>query len=89
MAVGNLRTKDLLGIESLTPDEITLLLDTAESMRAIGQRSTLSAGQAFIVDEPAALTSLPCRNGWSLGGGLAPTVLARRQRVANVRSRAG
>jgi aspartate carbamoyltransferase catalytic subunit len=39
VAVGNLRTKDLLGIESLTPDEITLLLDTAESMRAIGQRS--------------------------------------------------
>ncbi len=35
----SLRSKDLLGIESLTPDEITLLLDTAESMRSIGQRS--------------------------------------------------
>jgi aspartate carbamoyltransferase catalytic subunit len=34
----HLRSKDLLGIESLTPDEITLLLDTAESMRSIGQR---------------------------------------------------
>ncbi|MET0620478.1 MAG: aspartate carbamoyltransferase catalytic subunit [Thermoanaerobaculia bacterium] len=33
-----MRSKDLLGIESLTPDEITLLLDTAESMRSIGQR---------------------------------------------------
>jgi len=35
----SLRSRDLLGIESLTPDEITLLLDTAESMRSIGQRS--------------------------------------------------
>ena len=33
-----LRSKDLLGIEHLTPAEITLLLDTAESMRAIAQR---------------------------------------------------
>jgi aspartate carbamoyltransferase catalytic subunit len=39
VTVGNLRTKDLVGIEPLTPDEITLLLDTAESMRAIGQRA--------------------------------------------------
>jgi aspartate carbamoyltransferase catalytic subunit len=39
VTVGNLRTKDLVGIEHLTPDEITLLLDTAESMRAIGQRA--------------------------------------------------
>jgi aspartate carbamoyltransferase catalytic subunit len=35
----SLRSKDLLGIETLTPDEIALLLDTAESMRSIGQRS--------------------------------------------------
>jgi aspartate carbamoyltransferase catalytic subunit len=34
-----LRSKDLLGIESLSPEEILLLLDTAESMREIGQRS--------------------------------------------------
>jgi aspartate carbamoyltransferase catalytic subunit len=34
-----LRSKDLLGIESLTPEEIVLLLDTAESMREIGRRS--------------------------------------------------
>jgi aspartate carbamoyltransferase catalytic subunit len=33
-----LRSKDLLGIEPLGPDEIGLLLDTAESMRAIGDR---------------------------------------------------
>ena len=33
-----LRSKDLLGTEALSADEITLLLDTAESMRAIGQR---------------------------------------------------
>jgi aspartate carbamoyltransferase catalytic subunit len=33
-----LRSKDLLGIESLSPEEIVLLLDTAESMREIGQR---------------------------------------------------
>ena len=39
MTVSNLRSKDLVGIEPLTPDEITLLLDTAESMRAIGQRA--------------------------------------------------
>ena len=35
----SLRSKDLLGIENLTPEEITLLLDTAESMRAIAARS--------------------------------------------------
>ncbi len=33
-----LRSKDLLGIESLDPDEIHLILDTAESMAEIGQR---------------------------------------------------
>ena len=38
MTVAGLRSKDLVGIETLTPDEITLLLDTAESMRSIGQR---------------------------------------------------
>jgi aspartate carbamoyltransferase catalytic subunit len=34
-----LRSKDLLGIESLSPEEIVLILDTAESMREIGQRA--------------------------------------------------
>ncbi|HEY3202282.1 MAG TPA: aspartate carbamoyltransferase catalytic subunit [Thermoanaerobaculia bacterium] len=38
MTVTSLRAKDLLGIEPLTPDEITLLLDTAESMRSIARR---------------------------------------------------
>jgi aspartate carbamoyltransferase catalytic subunit len=38
VTVASLRSKDLLGIEPLTPDEITLLLDTAESMSAIGRR---------------------------------------------------
>ncbi|HYX20731.1 MAG TPA: aspartate carbamoyltransferase catalytic subunit [Thermoanaerobaculia bacterium] len=38
MTVAALRSKDLVGIEPLTPEEITLLLDTAESMRSIGQR---------------------------------------------------
>ena len=33
-----LRSKDLLGIENLEPDEIHLILDTAESMAEIGQR---------------------------------------------------
>jgi aspartate carbamoyltransferase catalytic subunit len=33
-----LRSKDLLGIEPLSPEEIVLLLDTAESMREIGRR---------------------------------------------------
>jgi aspartate carbamoyltransferase catalytic subunit len=39
MTVTSLRSKDLLGIETLTPDEISLLLDTAESMRAIADRA--------------------------------------------------
>jgi aspartate carbamoyltransferase catalytic subunit len=38
VTVASLRSKDLVGIEPLTPGEITLLLDTAESMSAIGQR---------------------------------------------------
>ncbi len=38
MTAKSLRSKDLLGIETLSPDEITLLLDTAESMRAIAER---------------------------------------------------
>jgi len=33
-----LRSKDLLGIEPLSPEEIALILDTAESMSSIGQR---------------------------------------------------
>jgi aspartate carbamoyltransferase catalytic subunit len=37
--VGALRSKDLLGIEQLEPEEIELLLDTAESMRSIADRS--------------------------------------------------
>jgi aspartate carbamoyltransferase catalytic subunit len=37
--IGALRSKDLLGIEPLEPDEITLLLDTAESMRSIADRA--------------------------------------------------
>ena len=37
-AVSTLRHKDLLGIAELTPDEILLILDTAEAMREIGYR---------------------------------------------------
>ena len=38
-AVTSLRSKDLLGISELTPDEITLILDTAEAMKEVGQRA--------------------------------------------------
>jgi aspartate carbamoyltransferase catalytic subunit len=34
-----LRSKDLLGIAELTPEEITLVLDTAEAMKEIGSRT--------------------------------------------------
>src|SRR6185436_18002297 len=33
-----LKSKDLLGIEGLTPDEITLLLDTAEGFKEVSER---------------------------------------------------
>jgi aspartate carbamoyltransferase catalytic subunit len=36
--VSSLRSKDLLGIEPLSSEEIALILDTAESMSSIGQR---------------------------------------------------
>jgi aspartate carbamoyltransferase catalytic subunit len=36
--ISALRSKDLLGIEHLSPEEIVLLLDTAESMRSIADR---------------------------------------------------
>jgi aspartate carbamoyltransferase catalytic subunit len=36
--LSKLRHKDLLGIADLTPDEILLILDTAEAMREIGDR---------------------------------------------------
>jgi aspartate carbamoyltransferase catalytic subunit len=36
--ISALRSKDLLGIEPLAPEEISLLLDTADSMRAIADR---------------------------------------------------
>ena len=36
--INALRSKDLLGIEPLSPDEIVLILDTAESMRSIADR---------------------------------------------------
>ena len=38
MTATSLRSKDLLGIESLSPEEIALILDTAETMRSIGER---------------------------------------------------
>jgi aspartate carbamoyltransferase catalytic subunit len=37
-AVTSLRRKDLLGIADLAPDEITLVLETAEAMKEIGSR---------------------------------------------------
>jgi aspartate carbamoyltransferase catalytic subunit len=37
-AVTALRRKDLLGIAELTPDEIELILDTAEAMKEVGTR---------------------------------------------------
>ena len=37
-AVTALRTKDLLGIADLTPEEISLVLDTAEAMKEVGER---------------------------------------------------
>src|SRR6187399_3554203 len=37
-AVTSLRRKDLLGIAELTPEEISLVLDTAEAMKEIGTR---------------------------------------------------
>jgi len=37
-AVTSLRSKDLLGIFELTPDEITLILDTADAMKEIASR---------------------------------------------------
>jgi aspartate carbamoyltransferase catalytic subunit len=39
MTAAALRAKDLLGIETLSPDEIRLILDTAESMRSIAGRA--------------------------------------------------
>ena len=38
MTVSCLRSKDLLGTEDLTAEEITLILDTAEALRSIGER---------------------------------------------------
>ncbi len=37
-AVTSLRSKDLLGIAEMLPDEITLVLDTADAMKEIGSR---------------------------------------------------
>src|SRR5437867_8510385 len=37
-AITSLRSKDLLGISDLTPDEITLILDTADAMKEIASR---------------------------------------------------
>jgi aspartate carbamoyltransferase catalytic subunit len=37
-AITALRSKDLLGIADLSPDEITLILNTAEAMKEIGSR---------------------------------------------------
>ncbi len=38
MRASGLRTKDLLGIEPLTPDEIVLILDTAEGFKEVSER---------------------------------------------------
>ncbi len=39
MRASGLRSKDLLGIESLTPEEISLILDTAEGFKEVSERS--------------------------------------------------
>ena len=36
--ITSLRSKDLLGIFDMTPDEITLVLDTADAMKEIASR---------------------------------------------------
>jgi aspartate carbamoyltransferase catalytic subunit len=38
LRASGLRTKDLLGIEPLTPDEINLILDTAEGFKEVSER---------------------------------------------------
>jgi aspartate carbamoyltransferase catalytic subunit len=38
LRASGLRTKDLLGIETLTPDEIDLILDTAEGFKEVSER---------------------------------------------------
>jgi aspartate carbamoyltransferase catalytic subunit len=38
LRASGLRTKDLLGIETLTPDEINLILDTAEGFKEVSER---------------------------------------------------
>jgi aspartate carbamoyltransferase catalytic subunit len=38
LSITSLQGKDLLGIETLSPEEITLILDTADAMRPIGER---------------------------------------------------
>jgi len=38
-AITSLRSRHLLGIEDLSPEEITLVLDTAEAMKEIGSRT--------------------------------------------------
>src|SRR2546422_9659028 len=37
-AITSLRSKDLLGISDLTPEEITLILDTADAMKEVASR---------------------------------------------------
>src|ERR687892_211840 len=37
-SASSLRTKDLLGIEPLSPEEITLILDTAEGFKEVSER---------------------------------------------------
>src|SRR5437763_16438865 len=36
--ISSLRSKDLLGIEPLLPEEITLILDTAEGFKEVSER---------------------------------------------------
>ena len=38
MRASGLRSKDLLGIEPLSPDEINLILDTAEGFKEVSER---------------------------------------------------
>ena len=45
-AVTSLRSKDLLGIAEMLPEEITLVLDTADAMKEIATRLGISTRTA-------------------------------------------
>jgi ornithine carbamoyltransferase len=76
-ATPGLRGRHLLGIEELSPEEIVLILDTAEAMKEVGSRTVKKVpalrGRTVVSTCSSSRARAPARRSRSPRSGSAPT----------------